>query len=335
VPRDHTRGLVLSLFAFAAGVASVIALSASTALAQSPNLDVTWALDGYDLTVGDPFYLTITANHPDGYHVIFPDLPEDWEGFEVRGQTPVPTVTQPDRTQTSAQTYEMALFLPGDHQTPEIPVTFRAPDGQLFEEEVPQRIIQINSILQDGDEELRDIRPQSDIAVPSLLPWGVGGLAALVLLALATFLLWRRFRPESALPMATAPVRTPFEVAMAQLDHIEALDLVAQGRFKEHFTLISETIRAYLLGEFDVPAPDLTTTEASIALRSADVSTVAALEAVAILQSCDIVKFTKLTPQAGPSLEAVNKARVAIEEMRPTPPPPEPLDLEPAKAASA
>ncbi len=328
----RTRGASFGIAALA--VIATLVLSAGAAFAQSANLEVAWTTDSVDLTVGDPFVLTISADHPDGYHVVFPSLPDEWEGFEVRSQTPLPTVANADGTLTTAQMYEMALFQPGNYPTPEVSVSFRQPDGQIVSRTVQPLRVRVNSVLQAGDEELRDIKPQSNLAVPSLWPWGVGGAAAVALLILAAVLLWHRLRPDAVLQTGPVDTRTPFEVAMGQLDQIEALDLLAHGSYKEHFTLISNTVRAYLLGEYLVPAHDLTTTETARAVRSSAVPSGPGQGALSILRTCDIVKFTELTPMTAASHESVRATRAAIEALRPAPIV-EPAGLEPAKAASA
>ena len=328
------RGRELPSGIAAMAVAAALVLSTGAAFAQSTNLEVAWTIDSVDLTVGDPFVLTISADHPDGYHVVFPSLPDEWEAFEIRSQTPLPAIANLDGTLTTAQMYEMALFQTGDYLTPEVSVSFRQPDGQIVSRTVQPFTVRVNSVLQAGDEELRDIKPQSSIAVPSLWPWGVGGAVAVALLILGAVLLWRRLGPDPVLQSGPVDTRTPFEIAMDQLDQIEALDLLTHGRFKVHFTLISDTVRMYLLGEYDVPAPDLTTTETARAVSSSDVPSGPWQGALSILRTCDIVKFTELTPMTATSEEAVDATRAAIEALRPAPIV-EPTGLEPAKAASA
>ena len=46
--------------------------------AQAVQVGIGFSLPYQDLTVGDPFPLTISAIHPEGHNIIFPRLPAEW-----------------------------------------------------------------------------------------------------------------------------------------------------------------------------------------------------------------------------------------------------------------
>ena len=288
----------------------------STALAQASQLSVVLVVEERQITIGDPLVLTISAGFPDGYHVIFPRLPYQWGSFEVRSQTPQATVVNEDLSRTAKQVLEVTLFTPGDHQTPDISVSFRGPDGQIFERSVRPVTVHVSSVLGPGDRELRDIKSQADISVPSLWPWTLGA-STLLLLALAAFILWRRRSTVGPLAADRVDTQTPFQVAMGQLDHIEELDLPSKKRFKEHYSLVTDVVRGYLQREYNLTSPDRTTAETDSALRASAIPTSEGRQIVDVLQDGDLVKFTRVVPGQDPSWQAVDRTRALIQAIRP------------------
>ena len=82
------------------GVFSVmilLALMAVPVLAED-GVNVTWAVDRSEMTVGDPVQLTLEVTHPAGYQVVIPKLEQSWGPFEVRGQSQAATEANDDGT---------------------------------------------------------------------------------------------------------------------------------------------------------------------------------------------------------------------------------------------
>ena len=161
--------------------------------AQAVQVGIGFSLPYQDLTVGDPFSLTISAIHPDGHNIIFPRLPAEWGSFEVISQEPVATSVNEDGTLTTSQVIEVALFAPGEHTTPPLNVTIQKADSSVIEQTVWPISVSILSVLRTDDAELRDIKPPAELTVPSLWPWAIGGASAIGLLSLTAAAHSRRF----------------------------------------------------------------------------------------------------------------------------------------------
>ena len=143
--------------------------------AQSLPVGVGLTVEPDSVTVGDPFTITLSANHSADYHVMFPRVPAAWGEFEIRSQRPLPTVDNSDGTLTSATEIEAVLFKPGTHATPSLSVSVRRPDGTVIYKPARPIDVTVVSVLTPDDTEKRDIRPQADIPVPAIWPWAAGG----------------------------------------------------------------------------------------------------------------------------------------------------------------
>ena len=318
--RDHRLG---ALRAAPRVVAALLALVLTLALAApsmaqvSSDVQVSFTADEGDLRVGDPVDLTLQVTYPLGFQVILPRVPGIWGSFEVRSQSPAAKADNGDGTETISQTIEVALFAPGTFETPELSVTLRDPAGQISEQPVPAVSLTVGSVLVDGDTELRDIKPQAEVPVPPIWPWVLGALVLAGLAAAGLYLLSRRRSPVPSVAMTVLDTRSAYEIAQEELDHIEKVDLPAEGRFKEHYTLVADCVRRYLEGAHQVTAIDQTTEEVRLALRDTAVSRDNSGQVIDLLTDCDLVKFAKHIPEAGAARRTTGDTRRVVDAIRP------------------
>ena len=150
-------------------------------------------------------------------------------------------------------------------------------------------------------------------------------LAALVaapLLFLAGRWIWRKIPHRSdLLPAETLPVkedtRFPEEIAYACLNQIAKMDLPGVGALKQHYSMVTGCVRAYLEGIYGFPAMDMTTTELRSALRKCKVDAEALSLLWEVIEQADMVKFAKLRPDAGSAWGIVNLARHFVDVTKP------------------
>ncbi len=205
--------------------------------------------------VGDPIELTLEVVHPDDTGIIVPRLEANWGDLEVRSQGAVSTVDNGDGTLTTRQTIEAVLFAPGDFQTPPLAVTVSDTGGALAQSMAAPAALTIASSLADGDETLRDIKPQVDLPLPAAWPQtAIPVVAALIFMGLLIW--WIAHRRRARMPIDNRP---PEQVAYDELAHIQSLNLPAAGRYDTHYALVADTLRTYLERQYGLPARDRTT----------------------------------------------------------------------------
>ncbi len=300
--------------------------------AQAPDAEVDFFIKSSDgdkaLTVGDQITLRLETTHPADSRVVLPQLEEQWQAFEVISQSPPEIVDNGDGTATTGKDIVVTLFRPGQYQTPKLIVTHRQADGSVEELAAPVIPINITTVLTE-DTELRDLKPQAELPIPPIWPWVVAGLLlailAMGLLAGAALWLYHRWQkrviPEPE-PVLVIDTRPPEVVAHAELDRIEALNLPAYNRIKEHYTLVATCLRRYIEGRYQIPALEQTTSELRNAFRkSSSVSMQDISGFMSILSESDLVKFARYTPQADDINGLVNKARVVVDTTTPQPEP--------------
>jgi hypothetical protein len=264
----------------------------------------------YTANVGDPLELTLVVNHPAGYHVIAPELGDQWGDFVIRSQSPATTADNGDGTETTVIKLDARLFAPGEFSTPPLTVTVTDGAGQLQEVTAAPAAVTITSVLVEGDTELRDIKPQVELPYLNLLPWIVGGIL-LVLAAAAAYYLWQ-WR-QARLALAAVDNRLPYEIALDELDRIARLGLPEQGRFKEHYTMGSDTIRLYLEQTFGIPMMERTTGEIANEMQETTIDRGTRRRVVTFLEESDLVKFTDIMPGEAEAYELIAQGRMIVE----------------------
>jgi hypothetical protein len=161
--------------------------------------------------------------------------------------------------------------------------------------------------LSAGAEDLRPLKEQWTMS-PNWLLWIALGVGAV---ALAIAAVWWIRRRRARRPLEVVPeVRIPPDVAaLAELDRIEAMGLVARGEFKTFYTLVADAVRRYLEGRFGVEALERTTYELldEMERRRLHVDGLAPL-----LNQADLVKFAKYKPDAETADAALGSARHVV-----------------------
>jgi hypothetical protein len=269
---------------------------------------------GTAITVGDAFTLLLEIRHPAGSQVTIPALPHEWGTFEVRAQSAAQTESLPDGRLRTTQQITAALFEPGSHTTPAFEITFQAADGSLAGYLVPPLTVMVRSVLEGDDSELRDIRPQAEIDAPFRWGW----LLVFGLVALAAWRLWaHRAQPAPA----EAPAQpSPRQVALDELDRIEALALPEQGRFKEFYSRLDACLRRCLEDPFNLQAVNRTTTEIARELVDTGLSPQGTDVLLGLLRASDRVKFARHTPEVETAQAHLQAARRWVESSIPVPP---------------
>jgi hypothetical protein len=272
-------------------------------------------------TVGDRIPLRLSVTYPAGFEVTLPRLPDVWGPFELQNQEILEPVEDRDGTVTTVSQMVVSLWAPGQFDAPPVTIQYRDEGGRLYETDAPALSVSVTSVLEEGDTEKADLKPQAVLPEPSRLPWVFGALLLLVLGGAAGWAGYQRFwlRPRTAserMPMRDP--RLPHEIAHSELTRIEALDLPARDEFKLHYSLVADCVRAYVVGRYCIPALDLTTEELSLALRKQNVKPPHAATIRDFLAQADLVKFAKYRPHREYAYGTIAGARQIVDITTPT-----------------
>ncbi|MCJ7534354.1 MAG: hypothetical protein MUO57_02335 [Anaerolineales bacterium] len=295
-------------------VIGVVSLAAAASAKAESLVSAELTLEDGEYTVGDPLPLLLSVNHPAGHQVLQPQLDASWGDFLVNSQSAGTTITNPDGSETTNLLIDARLFSPGTYNSPPLIITVSDAVGQLTETTAQPVSVDIASVLVEGDADLRDIKPQAALPYIDYLPW-IAGVGALALGMGGLYFIYRRQRSQLAL--AAVDNRLPHEVAFDELNRVEDLKLPHAGRFKEHYTLVSDCIRVYMEKTYQFPVLERTTGEIKANLKRTMVSNEIANQFIDLLDESDLVKFSKFTPDVASARRVLVQGREIVEITKP------------------
>ncbi|MCI5979194.1 MAG: BatD family protein [Bacteroidales bacterium] len=149
--------------------------------------------------------------------------------------------------------------------------------------------------------------------IPSWWPWVLLGLG-LIALGVAVFILYKKNGP-GLLPRKK--VIPPYQLAMQQLDQLKRSKLAEKGQPKEYYTVLTDILRQYLEGRFQIYAREMTSTQILQAMKENN-ETNAFTDAIRpMLETADFVKFAKQTPLPDENVRSFTVVHSFVKDTRP------------------
>lgn len=152
--------------------------------------------------------------------------------------------------------------------------------------------------------------------IPEWWPWAL--LAFLLISAIAAgIILYRLYKKNGPSILARKTVIPPYQLAMARLEKLKSRKLAENGHEKEYYTVLTDILRQYLEGRFNIYAREMSTSQivAEISAKGTTAQYVKPISSV--LNSADFVKFAKVRPLPDENVRAFNTVRTFIEETKP------------------
>lgn len=277
-------------------IAIVLSFLQGTKLyAQQTLIDV--SIDSAAILIGEQTVLHLTVTTDNGKNVIVP-IPNDtlMTGVEVLNIAKADTTVIDNNRLLIKQdilvtSFDSSLFLLPPFKVIDQTDTIYSNQVALKVSTIPVNI--------DKPDEFNDIKDTWDppfvLADYYLLIYGV--LFACFLICLIGYILKRLRNRQSIIPFKKQePKLPPFEMAMKELDEIKQQKLWQQGRNKEYYTLLTDTLRKYMVNRFGINAMEMTSGEILELIRLESEANSSYNSLKQILELADFVKFAKLHP---------------------------------------
>jgi len=261
----------------------------------STPVELTALADPAKARIGDPVTFRITLEVDPSLSAELPEVGSRIQGFRIVDMGKEGPKKREGRI-WSQRWYELKADLAGSYILPAVSVHYTDTEGKDQAAETKQVFVEIESVLgQEGDEQdIRDLKSleKAKREIPGWWPFLLVGILV-VLGLLAGFIVY--FRRKKRIQEAH---RTPEEIAMEELENLEATGLMEEARYREYVFGLSLIFRRYLEGRFHVPAAEQTTEEILASLRRAKNFDKALKEAArSFLEETDPVKYRGLEPQ--------------------------------------
>ncbi len=291
----------------------------SVAAADGP-VSVAATVDKRGITVGDPITLSVVVEVDAGYKITDSGVGRTMNEFEVLEATP-PQVTKiaNNRTRYTFR-YRMTAFRVGNLIFPQINVAYQSPAGEPGIVPTAEIPVVITSVIQPGEatDDIKPAKPQLRLptAAPQIPQLAIQvALAMVVLLMLALIIRQARRAAGRRAKDADmdAPLLTPAQRAMAELNRVASLGLPEKGRYAEHYALLSKALRAYVGDRFGLSANERTPRELREDMLRAGVDRTEIATIYEILREGESARFHQAISYPARAQHAV---RSALDAMR-------------------
>ena len=309
IPRKYP--VLFILFSF------LVSLQGMRSYAQQSLIDV--KIDEPDLMIGEQTMLHVTVTTDKDKQALIP-LPGEWltEGVEVLRIFP-PDTTDIKNNRMTIQfdllitSFDSSLYL----LPPFVVIVDR---DTIFSNQVALKISSPDVDLE-NPEELFDIktvwRPPFVLADYYAIFYGV--LFTLFLICIIGYFIQRMHnRPKKTEVKDEGPKLPPHELAMKELKAIRERKLWQQGRNKEYYTEVTDTLRRYISAHYGESALEKTTSEILDIIRNGEPGHKEVFNLLKqILQLADFVKFAKLHPLPDENDMTMFNAQLFVEKTKP------------------
>lgn len=279
-------------------IASLIIIIFIAGAANAQQIKATASLDSTNILLGDQIKLLLEIDHPKNVDVQFPAVPDTLIDYiEVLDRSGIDTVEMDDENfRKQIQSYLITSFDSGSYQIP--PFWFKIDiDGKT--DSVPTNGVNLNvfSIPIDTTRGPTDIKMPYDAPVnlKEVTPYILGAILIGAILFFIFYAISRRKKKKPIFTLPKKPKEPAHVIALRELDRIKNEKIWQQGKTKQFYIEVTETLRKYIEDRFGIPALEYTSDETLERFRSnpklLKEKTFENLQQ--ILKLADLVKFAK------------------------------------------
>ncbi len=271
-------------------------------------------LDTTSILVGQQTSVWLNVDCNKNTSVLWPEVNDTLRAeIEVLRKSPVDTFNIDNDKVSYRQELIITSFDSGYYAVP--PFRFVIdPDGIDKELETMAHLLEVHSVKVDTTKTFRDITPIHDMPVTfvEVLPWALLGIVAVALIVFLILFLKRRESGEGSIALIRKPTVPPHRIALDSLDDLKEKRLWQKGDLKNYYKGITDILRVYLEGQFNVSAVEMTTTD--ILEQASENSVLSGLcsQVNSLFTDSDLVKFAKFKPRVEENEQIWEDARQFI-----------------------
>lgn len=275
-------------------------------------------LDTQKIEMGDRVELTYIVEQAEGNTITFPNILDTIIlGVEVLEPPVYDSLELKDGRTRIKQKIVITSFEEGMYFIP--PQAFGVENeygaDTLFSKESYMEVL---GVKVDTTGTIRDIAglEKAPIIFRDFLPLFIlAGLALIVYLIV--YLIRLNQKKKGLIKAPEKPLEPAHIIALRELDRLKALKLWQQNEVKEHYTELSNIIRAYIERQFDISAMEETTSEIIRDITSSKLNQKVKVNQLQnLLSEADLVKFAKSTPMPEENLKQLEAAYQFVKETK-------------------
>ncbi len=268
-------------------------------------IKVNAVLDSSKIRIGEQtkldVYVTYDANAQSNLRIDWPSFEDTITGkVEIVSRTAIDS-TIPDKTNPSIiQQHQQFIVTAFDSGYFAIPPFKFFVNGDTVNPVLTEALfLEVNTVKTDTTEAtVKDIKApfEEPFDWKWYLPMVYWSAAAILIVALIVFVILKLTKKKPEQVVERKPDVPPHILALEQLERVKEDAVWKEGKTKEYYSAISDSVRLYIEGRFGIQALELTTDEIVRAFRSQVVDPASKEKLQQMLVLADFVKFAKQIP---------------------------------------
>ncbi|GAB1414921.1 BatD family protein [Paludibacter sp.] len=297
----------------------LILFLSSGGYSDAQTIDVKASLDSVQIWIGQQTKMSFQYSQAAGQVVQTPLLSGNViDGIEIVERLKSDTVKTDDGNLNINQSYVITSFADSLYLIPSFP--FVLGKDTFWSNELSLKVIQPFEIdttnIQVAD--IKDVfKPKFSLLylIKKVLPWLIGVILLAALVYLIVLLLKNRKIISTEVKQPAIP---PYDLAIQKLDKLKQDKLWQQGRHKEFHSELTEVLREYIDGNYQIPALEMTSDEILIQLNFIRLENKELyLKLQQILHLADLIKFAKWNVAPDEHELSLTNAYVFVNETKP------------------
>lgn len=282
------------------------------------------SLDTSSIRIGEQVILRLHATLPKTASIFWPIIADTITSkIEVASKSKIDTnATSRKDFINYSQSILITSFDTGFHYIPPFTVHYSYAGDTSRHELLSEGVyLKVRTVDVDTTQAIRDIRGpmQAPITFAELAPY-LGGIAILgIIIGFVWYYFWRKRMNKPLFPVITRTQGPPWQIALQNLDQLDAKKLWQNGKIKEYYSELTDILRQYLHLQHNIDAMEMITSEILEAYDMAGLQAESRSKLSGILQLADYAKFAKATPLRAENESSMVFARQFIEDTKPVP----------------
>ena len=267
-------------------------------------------IDSNKIFVGQTVHLELDLKQNHSLKIPWVQLPDSIGKLEIIARSKIDTIKNADSTIFERkQTFTISGYDSGFFVIPPFDFYNNGDTTQKVASTNPL-LVTVYTVAVDTTKPIRDIRGVVEVPYTwrDYLPWILGVLGG-ILLALIGYYFYRKRknRPIKILEKKI-PSRPAHEIALEELQKLDAEKIWQQGNFKFYHTRLTDIIRMFIEHRWGVNAMEFTTDEIMQHSFATQLSTASGEQLSTMLRLADMAKFAKAQPLANENEQSMRTA---------------------------
>ncbi|GIV26769.1 MAG: hypothetical protein KatS3mg027_0583 [Bacteroidia bacterium] len=268
-----------------------------------------------EIRIGEPIELQLTLQFPDKIQKIKWPIFKDTitQKIEIIDASKIDTLSN----NTLRQTLHISVYDSGQFVLPSIKFV-DANDTTKFVQ-TNTLLITVHTVPTDTSElSIKDIKPifEEPFDIKWYMPLIIKSLIALLILGIIIYLIYRYLNKKKKTDQQLKPKLPPHIVALEKLQKIKQDEIWKEGKIKEYYSAVADTIREYIEGRYQVPALEQTSFETLQSLRFKAIAPETREKLKYLLELADLVKFAKFLPIENDHYQILQSALDFVNETK-------------------